>query len=47
VTAYKGDDQLVFCHPEKGTPYNPETFSAALRAALAAAGVEAELRTLP
>jgi hypothetical protein len=34
----------VFCHPERGTVYRAETFSEALTAALAAAGVEADLR---
>jgi integrase len=43
-TTYRGDDELVFCHPERGTIYRPYVFAAALKAALKAAGVEAELR---
>jgi integrase len=43
-TAYRGDDELVFCHPKRGTVYGAETFGDALRAALTAAGVEADLR---
>jgi integrase len=42
---FQGDDELVFCHPERGTIYCAETFQEALRAALAAAGVEDILRT--
>jgi integrase len=44
LTAFKGDDELVFCHPKRGSVYLAETFAEALRAALTAAGVEAELR---
>jgi len=44
TTAYRGDDQLVFCHPTKGGTYNAETFAEALRTALKAVGVDAELR---
>jgi integrase len=39
-TAYQGDDELVFCHPERGTIYRAETFKTALSEALKAAGVE-------
>jgi integrase len=39
-TAFQGEDELVFCHPERGTIYRAETFKAALTAALKAAGVE-------
>jgi integrase len=39
-TAFKGDGELVFCHPTHGGRYNAEAFGEALRAALAAAGVE-------
>jgi hypothetical protein len=38
-SAFQGDDELVFCHPERGTVYRPETFKETLTAALAAAGV--------
>ncbi len=43
-TAFKGDGELVFCHPERGTVYNAPTFAVALREALKAAGVDAALR---
>jgi integrase len=46
-TAYKGDQERVFCHPERGTIYRAEWFGEALRAALSAAGVEADLRAFP
>lgn len=39
-TAYQGDQERVFCHPERGTAYRAETFRAALTAALKAAGVD-------
>ena len=38
-TAFQGDDELVFCHPERGTTYRAETFKDALMDALATAGV--------
>ena len=38
-TAFQGDDELVFCHPERGTTYRAETFKGALMDALATAGV--------
>jgi integrase len=37
---FRGDDELVFCHPERGTIYRAETFKDALTAALTAAGVD-------
>ena len=40
VTAFQGDQERVFCHPERGTIYRADWFVEALRAALAAAGVE-------
>jgi integrase len=43
-SAFQGEDELVFHHPEKGTTYEAKTFSAALRAALKAAGVEGYVR---
>jgi integrase/recombinase XerD len=39
-TSFQGDDELVFCHPKRGTVYRVETFHVALTAALEAAGVE-------
>jgi integrase/recombinase XerC len=39
-TAFQGDDERVFCHPERGTAYRAETFKDALTAALKAAGVQ-------
>ncbi|MBD0338260.1 MAG: site-specific integrase [Thermoleophilia bacterium] len=41
---FRGDDELVFCHPERGTVYRAETFREALEAAQAAAGVTGRLR---
>ena len=41
---FQGDDELVFCHQERGGVYRAEAFSDALRAALTAAGVEKVLR---
>jgi integrase len=43
-TDYKGQDELVFCHPERGTTYRAESFEEALRAALKAADVEGHVR---
>ena len=43
-TAYKGNDELVFCHPEKGTVYRAETFVEALGRALRTAGITDRLR---
>jgi hypothetical protein len=39
-TAFRGNDELVFCHAERGSAYRPEWFREALTAALTAAGVE-------
>jgi integrase len=33
-TAYKGDDEFVFCHPERGTRYSDKLFAEQFRAAL-------------
>jgi integrase len=43
-TTFKSDDELVFCHPERGTVYRAETFKEALGAALAAAGIDDRVR---
>ena len=43
-TVFRGNDEFVFCHPERGTIYRAERFREALSAALTAAGVEAHLR---
>jgi integrase len=43
-TAFRGDGELVFCHPTRGSRMKAEAFGEALRAALTAAGVEADLR---
>jgi integrase/recombinase XerC len=40
TTAYMADTDRVFVHPERGTTYGYETFSAALRAAYIAAGLD-------
>jgi integrase len=38
-SAYQGDDEYVFCHPERGSRLRAEAFAAALRDALDAAGI--------
>jgi integrase len=43
-TSFKGDDELVFCHPERGTIYRAETFKDALDAALLSAGIDGHVR---
>lgn len=43
-TSYKGDQERVFCHPERGTVYRAETFQPALREALMAAGITDKVR---
>ena len=40
TSAYAADADRVFVHPERGSMYGYETFSGALRAAYAAAGLE-------
>lgn len=39
ASAYRGDDELVFCHETRGTVYRAEMFREALTEALTAAGV--------
>ena len=43
-TPYKGVDELIFCHPVRGTIYRAEAFKDALAAAMAAAEVEGKVR---
>jgi integrase len=43
-TAYKGQDELVFCHPDRGTIYRAESFKEALDTALKVAGIDGKLR---
>ena len=43
-SSFKGADELVFGHPERGTVYRAETFQEALEAAQEAAGVQGKLR---
>jgi len=44
-TAFQGDDELVFCHPHKGTPLDPSKLARCyLRPALARAGAPASFR---
>ena len=43
-TAFAGDDERVFCHPTKGSPIDPNTYSATLKLALAKAGVSRTMR---
>lgn len=44
VSAFKGDDELVFCHPRRGSRIDQEWFASAFRAALKAAGVTEYVR---
>ena len=44
ATSYRGDDEFVFCHPDRGTIYRAETFEPLFRAALAEAGIEEHVR---
>jgi integrase len=44
ASAFQGDDERVFCHPERGSVYRAEPFKLALTAAMAAAGVDAHIR---
>jgi integrase len=44
-TSYQGDDELVFCHPHKGTPLDPSKLARAyLRPALTKAGISKPFR---
>jgi integrase len=43
-TAFRGDDELVFCHPERGSKVDHEWYAAEFRAALAEAGLEGYIR---
>jgi integrase len=41
---FQGEEERVFCHPERGTVYRAKTFEKALRAALTASGIEGRVR---
>lgn len=41
---YQGDDELVFCHPDRGTIYRAEPFAEKFRAALKTAGIVDHMR---
>ncbi len=43
-TAFQGDGELVFCHPQKGTPLQVDVYAEAFGAALAAAGISDHVR---
>jgi integrase/recombinase XerD len=43
-TAFKGDGELVFCHPERGTVYREHVFAEQFRAALKVAGITEYVR---
>lgn len=43
-TAYKGDVDYVFCHPDKGTRYSEKLFAEQFRKALTAAGISDYVR---
>jgi integrase len=44
ATSFRGGDELVFCHPERGTIYRAETFDPLFRVALAEAGIDDHVR---
>lgn len=43
-TAFKGDDELVFCHPKRGSMIDDVWWAARFREALKAAGIEGHVR---
>jgi integrase len=43
-TAFKGDGELVFCHPKRGTPYSKGIWTPLFAAALKAAGIKDHVR---
>jgi integrase len=43
-TAFPGDNERVFCHPEKGTPLDHKRYAGTLKAALAKAKIEKPMR---
>lgn len=43
-TAFKGDDERVFCHAKRGTTYSYEIWTPHFKAALKAAGIEGRVR---
>jgi integrase len=43
-TAFKGDAELVFCHPKRGTVYAKELWTPQFAAALKAAGINDHVR---
>jgi site-specific recombinase XerC len=43
-TAFQGDDELVFCHPTRGSMIDDVWWAARFREALVAAGVEGHVR---
>ncbi len=43
-TECEGDDELVFCHPERGTVYREHVFAEQFREALRAAGIHDYVR---
>ncbi len=43
-TAFRGDDERVFCSPTKGTPFDVARYAATVRLALRRAGIEDRVR---
>jgi integrase len=43
-SAFQGEGELVFCHPQKGTPLDAGTYREAFAAALTAAGIAEHVR---
>lgn len=43
-TAFRGDGELVFCHPTRGSKFDHEWYAGEFRAALAVAGISDYIR---
>ncbi len=43
-SSFQGDDEFVFCHPERGTRYRADAFEDAMKRALAEAGITDRVR---
>jgi integrase len=43
-SAFQGEGELVFCHPQKGTALDADSYAEAFRAALTAAGITDHVR---
>jgi integrase len=43
-SAFQGDDELVFCHPTRGSKFDPDWFAKTFRVALTVAGIDDYVR---